>query len=124
MKNLLTILLLFMASLSQAQTYDTIPCILPVLDSTRYYDYRKENGTLAWGNVKGYDSTLIPVGGYAVKKGLVKNTFVALDGFVVMKTDCCNRTETIKFLMSNKQPLTKPWMIVWPYNIPVNGFSL
>ena len=124
MKVLLTLLFLMFFFFFQAQSYDTIPCILPVMDSTRYYDYRKANGVLAWGNVKGYDSTLIPVGGYAVKKGLVKNTFVALDGFVVMKTDCCNRSATVTFLTSNKQPLKKPWMIVWPYNIPVNGFSL
>jgi len=123
MKTLLTILFVMLFGGVQAQSYDTIPYILPVLDTTHFYDYRKANGTLAWGNVKWYDSTLIPVGGYAVRKGFVKNNFIALDGFVVMKTDCCNRSTAIQFLTTNKLPVAKPYIIVWPYNIPINGFG-
>lgn len=129
MKVLLTLFLLIGGSV-QAQTHvhtpviDTIPQLIPVMDSTRLWSYYNANGQLAWGNVKGYDSTLIPAGGYAVKGKLVKPQFYAIDGFIVTITDCCNRMETVQILDVNKKPLKKPIMVIWPFNIPINGTNL
>jgi len=131
MKVLFTLFfVLFFGSL-QAQTHthipviDTIPQLIPVMDSSRIWSYYHGDGRLAWGNVKtGYDAALIPPGGYAVKGKLIKPQFYAVDGFIVTITDCCNRMETVLILDVNKQPLKKPLMVIWPFNIPVNGTNL
>ena len=130
MKTLLTILFFMIFGSVQAQTHihtpviDTVEQLIPVMDSSRIWSYYHGDGRLAWGNVKGYDATLIPVGGYAVKGKLLKPQFYAVDGFIVTITDCCNRMETVMILDVNKQPLKKPLMVVWPFNIPINGTNL
>lgn len=64
MKLLYTILFILLCSTCRAQCpvrYDTVP--VQLIDGVRLYNYYNSNGSLAWGAVKQYDTTLIPKGG-------------------------------------------------------------
>jgi len=69
MKYLLTILTLILTISVKGQcdttTMYNIPIIFDMKMNTDYWDYYNPGGVLAWKRVKGFDSTLIPTGGFA-----------------------------------------------------------
>jgi len=86
MRTILTILLIFLLAGCRGQSqyvFDTAKVTYEFKQETNKWDYYKLNGTLAWGNVTGFDSTLIPNGGYAVRK--YKN--ITVNGYIVFKKD-------------------------------------
>ena len=93
MIKLLTIILFsFLTNFAKGQC-DTTPIngmkmTFEVSLNTNRWNYYNANGSLAWGNVNGYDSTLIPKGGYATRITVDKK----IDGYgdlkVVNPKDC------------------------------------
>ena len=61
---------------------DTIPLGFKIEQGTGVWDYYNKGGSLAWGGVKEYDSTLIPKNGYAIQR----TKQVKINGFGVFKT--------------------------------------
>ena len=86
MKTLFTILLVFLLAGCRAQSqyvFDTVKVSYEFKQETNKWDYYNSNGSLAWGNVTGYDSTLIPQNGYAQRR--YKN--LTVNGYIVFKKD-------------------------------------
>ena len=82
MRTVFTILLILMLAGCRGQSqyvFDTAKVTYEFKQETNKWDYYNANGALAWGNVNGFDSSLIPTGGYAVRK--YKNTTV--NGYIV-----------------------------------------
>jgi hypothetical protein len=83
--------------------FDTAKVTYEFKKETNKWDYYKSSGTLAWGNVTGFDSTLIPNGGYAVRK--YKN--ITVNGYIVFKKEVSSSWggKPVYFLDANKKQL-------------------
>ena len=104
MKKLLTILLIFTSVFGYSQyQYDTAKVTYEFKQETNKWDYYKSSGTLAWGNVTGFDSTLIPNGGYAQRR--YKN--LTVNGYIVFKKNVGSSWwgRPVYFLDANKKQL-------------------
>lgn len=116
------IIILLFPLFTQAQE---IPCFIPVMDTTHYWNYYNKSGSLAWGNVKGYDKALIPKGGKATAGALVNPSFFAIEGYAVLKPEPLpgnpNRMIITQYLNKSRIPIPAPYIIVWPWEIPLNG---
>lgn len=93
MIKLLTIILFsFLTNFVKAQC-DTTPIngmkmTFEVSLNTNKWNYYNSNGSLAWGNVNGYDSTLIPPKGYATRIMVDKKISGYGDMKVINPRDC------------------------------------
>jgi len=106
MRITLTILLVLMLSGCRGQShyvFDTAKVSYEFKQETNKWDYYNSNGSLAWGNVTGYDSTLIPNGGYAVRR--YKN--LTVNGYIVFKKDVGSTWwgKPVYYLDANKKQL-------------------
>jgi hypothetical protein len=132
MKKYLTILLLLCCFKSHAQTpaidtiyvvdtlaRDTVPMLLPVLDSSHYYDVYRPTGTLLKHNADSY--FLVPTGGRRIKLGLINNTRLWIEGYEVYKTRLDFKMELVSTLNSVKEQISAPF-IKTGIGIPVTGF--
>lgn len=103
-------------------TYDTIPYIIPVFDSTSYYLIYDSKGKQV-DKVTSVESWSIPSGGRASRDKFVNMQEYGLVGYKILKTDSTG-TRGIKYLGSDrKTPIPKPY-IVSRYEIPVDGFGV
>lgn len=116
MKTLITILLLF--NTARAQTYDTVSCIIPVMDTTSFYLIYNSKGKVV-NTVTSLQPWSIPSGGWASKDKFVNVHDLNMVGFVVYKTDNTG-TEAIKYLSSRKTAIPKPY-VVSGWHLPING---
>ena len=116
MNKILTILLLIITtnfSYSQIDStkLDTIRLYVHALDTVHYYNYYNSNGVLAWGNVKGYDATLIPSGGYVVMGNYVNSVYSIINGYGVIRwTTTGKLDEVIKWLDATKKEIKDKWV--------------
>lgn len=83
---------------------DTIPVKIIVPDQPRKYNYYNKDGSLAWGAVKEYDESLIPLGGRWTVY-IPGNKATIKDGFRVYQTLVNCKMETIGYLDTNKKPI-------------------
>ena len=90
MIRLLTILLISTGVKAQCDTKPIygMKLELQVSVNTNRWNYYNPGGKLAWGNVNGYDSTLIPNGGYATRITVDKKITGYGDLKVVNPIDC------------------------------------
>ncbi len=79
MRTILTILLVCLLAGCRGQQYDTARVDYQFSLETNRWDYFKADGTPAWKNVNGFDSSLIPTGGYAARRYVNK----VVDGYIV-----------------------------------------
>jgi hypothetical protein len=133
MKNLLILLLFFAPVLkSNAQTpaidtlyvvdttaRDTVPALIPVLDSSHYYDVYRSTGIIFKHNADVYFT--IPLGGKRVKLGLINNNMLWIEGFEVYKTRLDFRMELVAVLNALYEPIGPPYLRTG-IGIPTNGF--
>jgi len=104
MRKLILIIFIFTFGKAYSQyKYDTARVTYEFKQETNKWDYFKSNGTLAWGNVTGFDSTLIPNGGYAVRR--YKN--LTVNGYIVFKRDVGSTWwgKPVYYLDANKKQL-------------------
>ena len=115
MKILITIIFLFFIRYSDAQIdstkLDTLRLFVKTLDTVHYYDYYNAAGGLLWKQVKGYDVTLIPNGGYSVQKELVNPLFKMINGFGVIRwRRNGDIDDVVKWLDGNKKEIKDKWV--------------
>lgn len=115
MKKLLTILTFLVLTNSvnaQLDTtkLDTVCLFVHALDTTHYWSYYKQNGVLAWGNVKEYNVSLIPVGGTAVMGKEVHPFYSMINGFGVIKSDTIGNIKVVRWLDANKKEIKDRWI--------------
>lgn len=121
MKKLFALLIFTaLAGMARAQVMDTIPQLIPVMDSSHYYDVYYGNGRIKKRNAV-YPFT-IPSRGYTVQRGFVNSSFFAIEGYAVLKTRPDTVVVTVNLLNSQKQPIPSPYITVW-WNMPVDGFN-
>lgn len=128
MKLLLTILFITIGNVKAQTTYDTTATMITVMDGTYYWEYRHKDGKLLY-RIKGYEPELTPKGGYMIKD-YIKPALIAINGFIVNKntttktiTTNVTSTEIIAFWGRDKKPIDKKYLIMWPYNTPVDGYK-
>lgn len=111
MKYLLIILLIISKSVSaQIDTtkLDTVAVYIYYFNTTQYYDYYNANGVPAWKKVKGFDSALIPPGGWAIATGYVDPYSYIVNGFAIVRWKTDGRfDEFTGWLDINKKKLPK-----------------
>jgi hypothetical protein len=132
MKKLITaILILFLSYNAAAQTpsidtlyvvdtlaRDTIPVLIPALDTSHYYDVYRYNGSLKQHNADVY--YLIPSGGWRIRLGLISNTRKYIEGYEVYKTRTDYNMELVESLDAFKEPIKAPYIKVGA-GIPIAG---
>ncbi len=107
MKILFTIVLILCSRFVNAQcdtsTIYNLRMTLDMRMNTNKWNYYNRNGVLAWANVNGYDSTLIPQGGYAIRQ----TTNKVVDGYGNMKVVDENTCELklVRWMDINKKDL-------------------
>lgn len=109
---------------SSVVTIDTFPQIITVMDGAHEWEYRHKDGKLLY-RIAGYEPELTPKGGYMIKV-YTKPTIIGYNGFTVIKTTITGTvksTEVLAYLGRDKKPLDKKYLIMWPYNIPVDGYK-
>ena len=116
MKVLITLIFLFFIRYSDAQIdstkLDTLRLFVKTLDTVHYYDYYNAAGGLLWKQVKGYDVTLIPNGGYSVQKELVNPLFKMINGFGVIRwRRNGDIDDVVKWLDGNKKEIKNKWVV-------------
>ena len=116
MKVLITLIFLFFIRYSDAQIdstkLDTLRLFVKTLDTVHYYDYYNAAGGLLWKQVKGYDLTLIPNGGYSVQKELVNPLFKMINGFGVIRwRRNGDIDDVVKWLDGNKKEIKNKWVV-------------
>jgi len=128
MKKTLTIVLFFISLSASAQkpaviadtiTTDTVPMLIPVLDTSHYYDVYSSTGAIVRRNAN--ELYKVPTGGYRVKLGLINNNRQFLEGYEVYKTRSDFSMVLIARLNYLKKLIQPPFIIVGA-GVPVNGF--
>jgi len=106
MRKLILIIFIFTFGKCYGQSqyvFDTVKVSYEFKQETNKWDYYNSNGSLAWGNVNGLDTALIPKNGYAQRK--YKNTTV--NGYIVFRKEISSSwgAKPIYFLDANKKKL-------------------
>lgn len=82
MKKLSIILTIFLLTQNvKAQSTVTMPVYFHVTDTAHYWNYYEANGTVLWRNVKEYNVTLIPAGGFVGNGDYIKQPYI-VKGFL------------------------------------------
>jgi len=92
MIRLLIILLISSTAYGQCDTTETVrmPLYFHVTDTSHYWNYYEANGTVLWRNVKEYDVSLIPAGGFIGNGDYIKQPYIVKGfGLFRVKRDCC-----------------------------------
>lgn len=116
MKTVITILILIITtnySYSQIDStkLDTIRVFVHVIDTIHYYDYYNANGVVLWKNVKGYDQSLIPNGGYFIQGKEVNPAFSIINGFGVIRWNKEGKMVAVeKWLDATKKEIKNKWV--------------
>jgi len=124
MKILISIIIILFLSVpagAQTFTFDTIPQLIPVMDSSRYYDIYYKTGNIKKRNAV-FPVVYIPIGGWIIKKGFVNSNVFIIDGFTVYKIDSLMNASSIKHLAKNKGPILPPLMVTG-WSFPVDGLE-
>lgn len=99
---------------------DTIPVLIPVVDTSHYYDVYRSTGTLLKHNADSYYA--VPSGGWRIKLGLINNSRVYLEGYEVWKTRLDLGMELVETLNLLKERIGAPYTRVG-IGIPILGIN-
>lgn len=99
------------SQLSCDKSIDTIPLYFHVADTSHYYNYYNSNGVIAWRNVKGYDATLIPPGGYTIQGKNVNPKYGMISGYGVVQNNVNCRLIILRWLDTKYKDLDKKYWI-------------
>ena len=97
---------------------DTVPMLLPCLDTSHYFDVFRASGTLLKHNADSYYP--VPTGGRRVKLGLISDVRVYIEGYEVWKTRLDRNMELVERLNALKERIGIPYINVG-IGIPIFG---
>lgn len=96
----------------------TMPVYYHVTDTPHYWNYYNANGTILWRDVKNYDVSLIPVGGYAGPGPLIKQPYIIKGFSTFYITPNCRMDSVIKRVDLQNKDIAIKGRIIHPAILP------